>query len=246
MKEVPQFSSSRCKRCGICSHFCPVGPSTPAMAACPTWPTRRPAPRAVCARDMCPDWAVALETAAGEVPEEKEAETAETAAEPSGNGAGSPEPCQHPAIDQQPASMSDRAPKEGLMEKVIYLDHASTTPADPEVVAAMLPWLSEEFGNPSTVYSLGLTAAQAVQQARESIADAHRRRARRDLFHQRRHRVGQLGRTGYGGGSAEEGPPPHHLRGIEHHAVLESMEYPGETRLRGHPGTRGRRGSRRS
>jgi cysteine desulfurase len=56
------------------------------------------------------------------------------------------------------------------MEEVIYLDHASTTPADPDVVAAMLPWYTEGFANPSTVYSLGLSAANAVQQSRESIA----------------------------------------------------------------------------
>ncbi len=56
------------------------------------------------------------------------------------------------------------------MGDVIYLDHASTTPADPEVVAAMSPWFTEGFGNPSTVYSLGLTSAQVVREARESIA----------------------------------------------------------------------------
>jgi cysteine desulfurase len=56
------------------------------------------------------------------------------------------------------------------MQRSIYLDHASTTPTDPEVVEAMLPWFTERFGNPSTVYSLGLTSAQAVQEARESIA----------------------------------------------------------------------------
>ena len=118
------------------------------------------------------------------------------------------------------------------MEKVIYLDHASTTPTDPEVVAAMVPWLTEEFGNPSTVYSLGLTAPGGPE-ARESIARTHRRRARRDLLHQRGHRVRQLGHQGRGRRPAEEGPPPHHLhhrapRGAGDHGV------PGEARLRGH------------
>ena len=62
------------------------------------------------------------------------------------------------------------------MSDVIYLDHASTTPTDPEVVAAMLPWYSESFGNPSTVYSLGLAAAQAVQEARALRRTFHRGR----------------------------------------------------------------------
>ena len=51
------------------------------------------------------------------------------------------------------------------MERLLYLDHAATTPADPEVVGAMLPWHSEQFGNPSTVYGLGLMAAEALERA---------------------------------------------------------------------------------
>ena len=121
---------------------------------------------------MCPDWAVCLSLAAAE-------------AEVSRGDAG-----------ERPPTVKQQEPEEGPMERVIYLDHASTTPADPEVVAAMLPWYTEQFGNPSTVYSLGLTAAQAVQEARESIAQSHRRRARGDLLHQRRHRVRQLGHPG--------------------------------------------------
>ena len=57
------------------------------------------------------------------------------------------------------------------MARIIYLDHAATTPTDPEVVGTMLPWFSEQYGNPSTVYSLGLTANEAIQRARQSVAD---------------------------------------------------------------------------
>ena len=46
--------------------------------------------------------------------------------------------------------------------KQIYLDHASTTPVRPEVVEAMLPYLTEQFGNPSSIYPLGQEAADAV------------------------------------------------------------------------------------
>jgi len=40
----------------------------------------------------------------------------------------------------------------------VYLDHNATTPLDPRVLEAMLPYLSTEFGNPSSVHSFGRTA----------------------------------------------------------------------------------------
>lgn len=53
---------------------------------------------------------------------------------------------------------------------MIYLDHAATTPTDKEVVKAMLPFFTQCFGNPSSLYKLGREAAQAVNQAREKVA----------------------------------------------------------------------------
>jgi len=52
----------------------------------------------------------------------------------------------------------------------IYLDHNATTPVDPEVLAAMLPFLREEFGNPSSAHPLGRRAHAAVEQARAEVA----------------------------------------------------------------------------
>ncbi len=54
----------------------------------------------------------------------------------------------------------------------VYLDHAATTPTDPRVVEAMLPYFSGHFGNPSSVYGLGRTARAAIDRAREDMADA--------------------------------------------------------------------------
>jgi cysteine desulfurase len=52
----------------------------------------------------------------------------------------------------------------------IYLDYAATTPTHPEVVEAMLPYFSDAFGNPSTLYSYGREARKAVEEARSKIA----------------------------------------------------------------------------
>jgi cysteine desulfurase len=110
------------------------------------------------------------------------------------------------------------------MDKIIYLDHASTTPADPEVVAAMLPWHTEEFGNPATVYSLGLTAASAVQGARESIAKALGAGADEIYFTSGGTESDDWAILGTAEAQQKKG---RHLvtSTIEHHAVLESMDY---------------------
>lgn len=58
------------------------------------------------------------------------------------------------------------------MQLPIYLDYSATTPVDPRVVDAMIPWLRENFGNPaSRSHSFGWTAEKAVDQAREQVAE---------------------------------------------------------------------------
>ena len=58
------------------------------------------------------------------------------------------------------------------MKKLIYLDNAATTKTAPEVVEAMLPYFSEFYGNPSSIYSLAGESKKAIDQARETIAGA--------------------------------------------------------------------------
>lgn len=52
----------------------------------------------------------------------------------------------------------------------VYLDHNATTPVDPRVVDAMLPYLQSEFGNPSSSYALGRRARDAIETARAQVA----------------------------------------------------------------------------
>ena len=57
------------------------------------------------------------------------------------------------------------------MKMPIYLDYNATTPVAPEVIDAMLPFLREHFGNPSSSHVYGLSARQAIADARASVAD---------------------------------------------------------------------------
>ena len=58
------------------------------------------------------------------------------------------------------------------MGKLIYLDNAATTKTAPEVVEAMLPYFTEHFGNPSSVYSVGSSNKEVIMKQRETIARA--------------------------------------------------------------------------
>jgi cysteine desulfurase len=56
-----------------------------------------------------------------------------------------------------------------LMER-IYFDNAATTPLDPVVLETMMPYLTEKFGNPSSIYSYGRESRMAIEQARKTVA----------------------------------------------------------------------------
>lgn len=56
------------------------------------------------------------------------------------------------------------------MAKRIYLDNAATTSLDPQVLEAMMPFLTDKFGNPSSIYSYGRETRLAVETARKSVA----------------------------------------------------------------------------
>lgn len=57
-----------------------------------------------------------------------------------------------------------------MSERIIYMDHSATTPVRPEALKAMLPYFTTDFGNPSSIYTIGQEARKAVDDARERIA----------------------------------------------------------------------------
>lgn len=56
------------------------------------------------------------------------------------------------------------------IKHITYMDYAATTPVDPRVFQAMLPYFVEDFGNPSSIHTIGQAAENALESARESIA----------------------------------------------------------------------------
>src|SRR6267142_6786612 len=64
----------------------------------------------------------------------------------------------------------------------VYLDHSATTPADPRVVEAMLPYLTQKFGNASSVHQFGQEARAAADRARRQVAALIGARANEIVF----------------------------------------------------------------
>jgi len=58
------------------------------------------------------------------------------------------------------------------MNAPVYLDFNATTPVDPRVLEAMLPWLKDGFGNPSSDHAYGRAARRAIDEARQRVAHA--------------------------------------------------------------------------
>ena len=56
------------------------------------------------------------------------------------------------------------------MKRMIYLDNAATTRTAPEVVNAMVPYFSELYGNPSSIYGIAARSKEAITSSRETIA----------------------------------------------------------------------------
>ena len=106
------------------------------------------------------------------------------------------------------------------MGDIIYLDHAATTPVDEEVLDAMLPYLRDKFGSASTLYSLGREAREAVEEAREKVADLIGARPEEIYFTSGGSESDNWAVLGVAAAKAQKGK--HIITSkIEHHAVLE-------------------------
>jgi cysteine desulfurase len=98
---------------------------------------------------------------------------------------------------------------------IAYLDHAATTPVRPEVAEAMLPWLTGRFGNPSGAHAVARGARQAVEEARDSLAEALGCRPREIVFTGGGTEADNLAVAGSTGTVA--------CSAFEHHAVLDAV-----------------------
>jgi cysteine desulfurase len=115
------------------------------------------------------------------------------------------------------------------MDDTIYLDHAATTPLDPEVLGEMLPYFTERYGNPSSVYRLGQESRAAVDQARATCARSLGCEPGEIIFTSGATESDNLALRGVAWAarlaSPERGPLPHIVTtAMEHHAVLHTTQ----------------------
>ena len=109
--------------------------------------------------------------------------------------------------------------------KPVYFDYAATTPVDPRVVDAMLPFLKDVCGNPSSVHSFGRAAKSAVRDAREEIAKLIDAEAEHIFFTSGGSESDALLLKGYFLAQQDAGKRAKFLTStIEHHAVLRTCE----------------------
>ena len=106
---------------------------------------------------------------------------------------------------------------------MIYLDHAATTPLAPEVLDAMMPYLTTEYGNPSSLHHVGRRARRAVEDAREQIAAAIGARPGQLIFTSGGSESDSTAVLGFARARADRG---RHVitTQIEHHAVLHACD----------------------
>lgn len=111
----------------------------------------------------------------------------------------------------------------------IYLDHAATTPVDPDVAVAMQPYLTEHFGNPSSIYQIGQDARAGLDRARASSARVLGCHPSELVFTSGATESDNLALSGIAWQARlrdPSGPAPHLITtAIEHHAVLDTAKW---------------------
>ncbi|MDJ1421364.1 MAG: cysteine desulfurase NifS [Candidatus Methanoperedens sp.] len=108
--------------------------------------------------------------------------------------------------------------------KQVYMDHSATTAVDPEVTEAMLPYFSERFGNPSSLYTIGRQSRRAIEEARQKVADLIGAKKEEIIFTGSGTESDNLAIKGTVYKNRKKGD---HIitSSIEHHAVLNTCKY---------------------
>jgi len=111
-----------------------------------------------------------------------------------------------------------------MNDRHIYMDHAATTPVNPQVLEAMLPYFSEKFGNASSIYSIGRESKKALEEAREKVAKALGVMPREIFFTGSGTEADNWAIKGTAYANKDKG---RHIitTSIEHHAVLHACQY---------------------
>lgn len=104
------------------------------------------------------------------------------------------------------------------------MDHSATTAADPAVTEAMLPYFSEKYGNPSSLYSIGRQARKAIEESRQKVADLIGAKKEEIIFTGSGTESDNLAIKGSAYKNRKKGD---HIisSSIEHHAVLHTCKY---------------------
>lgn len=110
------------------------------------------------------------------------------------------------------------------MGKYIYMDNAATTPVKKEVLEEMMPYFTEKYGNPSSVYSLGNISKRAVESAREKVAKVLHADKREIFFTGGGSEADNWAIKGIAFGNKDKGNHIITTR-IEHHGILHTCEY---------------------
>lgn len=110
------------------------------------------------------------------------------------------------------------------MLKKIYLDYAATTPVDPRVVKAMLPYFNEKFGNTMSIHGFGQQAKQALEEGREVVADLIKAKPSEIIFTSSATESNNLALKGIAFANKNKG---RHIiiSSIEHSCVLETVKW---------------------
>ena len=112
-----------------------------------------------------------------------------------------------------------------MVERLIYLDHAATTPVDEAVLAAMLPYFTGTFGNPSSVHAAGRAALIALDRARETVAAVLGADRKEIIFTAGGSESDNLAIKGVAQAQRDAGKGNHIITSaIEHHAVLHAFD----------------------